>query len=376
MNARQRYHAVTHFEKPDRPFISDEGMWPETAERWRREGWDGRPIREMFSLDPVLGVPISAGPCPPFEREVIQDRGDTLLYVDPDGVVRREFKDGREWSSMPQFVKFPVETEEDFDRLVRKRLAPKLDRRFPADWESKVEEWKERTAPLMYFQGRWGGFFGPLRNLVGLKRLCRAFYEEPSFVEKMMDQRVDVILAILRKVLDDIELDAFGFWEDMAYKSGPLLTPDMFKQFMVPRYEIVCEYLRSKGVDLICVDSDGDVRALIPLWLRAGLNGVWPMEVQAGMDVRALRREYGKRLVMMGGIDKRALAKGKPEIEKEMRRVWPVVESGGYIPHADHWIPPDVSWDNLCHYNRCRTSMAGIQLSPSAIETHARMFPK
>lgn len=366
MNARQRYHAVTHFETPDRPFLSDEGMWPETAERWRREGWDGRPIKEVFSLDPVLGIPVSAGPCPPFEREVIQDSGDTLLYVDPDGVVRREFKGRREWSSMPQFVRFPVETEEDFDRLVRKRLAPKLDRRFPRDWDLRVKEWKDRTAPLMYFQGRWGGFFGPLRNLLGLKGLCRAFHEEPDFVERMMDQRVDVILAILRKVLEDVELDAFGLWEDMAYKSGPLLAPDMFKEFMIPRYKVVCEFLRSRGVDLICVDSDGDVRSLIPLWLRAGLNGIWPLEVQAGMDVRALRREYGNRLVMMGGIDKRALAKGEAEIEAEIKRVWPVVESGGYIPHADHWIPPDVSWGNFCYYNRCRTSRAGIQPTASA----------
>ncbi len=361
MDARERYRAVTHFEKPDRPFISDEGMWPETAERWRREGWDGKPIGEIFCLDPILGVPVSAGPCPPFAREVIQDDGETLLYVDPDGVVRREFKGGREQSSMPQFVKFPVETEEDFDRLVRKRLAPKLKQRFPPNWDSMVKDWKHRKAPLMYFQGRWGGFFGPLRNLLGLKNLCRAFYEKPEFVERMMDQRVEVIIAILKKVLDDIDLDAFGFWEDMAYRNGPLISIELFKEFMVPRYEIVCEYLRSRGVDLICVDSDGDVRALIPYWLRAGLNGIWPLEVQANMDVCSLRKQYGKRLVMMGGIDKRALSKGKCEIEKEVKRVWPVVESGGYIPHADHWIPPDVSWQNFCHYNRCRTSLAGIR---------------
>ncbi len=349
-----------HFEKPDRPFISDEGMWPETAERWRREGWDGRPITEIFSLDPVLNISVSAGPCPPFERKVIQESVETILYVDPDGVVRREFKGGREWSSMPQFVRFPVETEEDFDRLVRKRLAPKLDRRFPADWDARVKEWQKRTAPLMYFQGRWGGFFGPLRNLVGLKRLCRAFYEEPRFVEKMMDQRVDVILALLKKVLNDVELDAFGFWEDMAYRNGPMIAPDLFKEFMLPRYRIVCDFLRSRGVDLICVDSDGDVRSLIPLWLRAGLNGIWPLEVQSHMDVVELRKFYGRRLVMMGGIDKRALAEGKERIEREVDRVWPVVKSGGYFPRADHWIPPDVPWDNASHYHRYRTRKAGI----------------
>jgi uroporphyrinogen decarboxylase len=212
----------------------------------------------------------------------------------------------------------------------------------------------------MYFADRWGGFFGPLRNLLGVKNLCRAFYDRPEFVEKMMDQRVEVLLAILGKMLDDVELDAFAFWEDMAYKNGPLLSPEMFREFMVPRYKIVCEFLRSRGVDLICVDSDGDIHTLIPLWLKAGLNGIWPMEVQAGMDVNSLRREYGKRLVMFGGIDKRALANGRAEIETEVERVWPVVDTGGYIPHTDHSIPPDVSWDDFCYFQRYLAAKCGV----------------
>lgn len=360
MNARERYHAVMHFMKPDRPFISGWGMWPETAARWRNEGWDGRPIEEIFPRDTVLGVSVSAGPWPPFEKEILEDTPETILYVDHEGIVKREFKGNKGWSSMPQFVRFPVKSEEDFDHMVRKKLAPNIEKRFPKDWEKKVREWKKRTSPLMYFPDRWGGFFGPLRNLLGIKNLCRAFYNQPEFVEKMMDQRVDVLLSILKKLLDDVEIDIFGFWEDMAYKNGPLLSPEMFKEFMLPRYKIVCDYLRSRGVDLIGVDSDGDVRTLIPLWLKAGLNAVWPMEVQASMDVVALRKEYGRKLGMFGGIDKRTLAKGKEPIEAEIDRVWPVVGTGGYIPHTDHSIPPDVSWDNFCHYQRYLVHKAGV----------------
>jgi len=368
MTPRERYHAITHFEKPDRPWISGEGTWPETEARWRKEGWDGRPIHEIFPHDPMLGVPVSAGPWPPFEKTVIEETTETVLYIDHEGILKREFKEHRGWSSMPQFVKFPVETEEDFDRLVRERLAPKLDERFPKDWEARVKEWKKRTAPLMYFPDRWGGFFGPLRNLLGLKNLCRAFYERPEFVEKMMDQRVEVLLAILGKMLDDVDIDIFGFWEDMAYRTGPLLAPEMFKEFMLPRYRIVCKYLRSRGVDLIGVDSDGDVRTLIPLWLKAGLNAIWPLEVRSGMDVRQLRKEYGRKLVMFGGIDKQALTKGKAEIEAEVDRVWPVVATGGYIAHIDHSVPPDISWQNFCHYQRYRAMKAGFDLGPAAVQ--------
>jgi uroporphyrinogen decarboxylase len=214
----------------------------------------------------------------------------------------------------------------------------------------------------MFFMGRWGGFFGPLRNLLGLKALCRAFHEDPDLVEKMMDQRLEVILAIVERVLEDAELDAFAFWEDMAYRDGPLLSPALFRQYMMPRYREVCRYVRSRGVGLVCVDSDGDINTLIPLWMKAGVNGVWPLEVQAGMDVVGLRSLYGRNLVMMGGIDKRVLTKGAEEIEAEVDRVWPVVESGGYLPHTDHSIPPDVPWDNFVHYRTYMAERAGVDL--------------
>jgi len=363
MNPRERYRAVISFLEPDRPFLQGEGMWPETLSSWRGEGWDGRPIDQTFEIDRVLQVGISVGPWPPFERVIYEETPEEIVYLDPDGLVRREYRGDRGWSSMPQFLRYPVITEGDFDKLARTRLAPNPVKRLPRNWNRRVKQWSRRDHPLMYFMGRWGGFFGPLRNLLGLRGLCRAFHERPDFVEKMMDQRVDVILAMLERVTRDVDLDAFGFWEDMAYRNGPLLAPEMFEEFMVPRYEIVCEFLRSRGVDLVCVDSDGDVRTLIPLWLKAGLNGIWPLEVQAGMDVVGLRGIYGKKLVMIGGIDKRVLARDHLAIEDEIERVWPVVEGGGYIPCTDHSIPPDVSWDNYRYYREYVSDRAGVETS-------------
>ena len=103
-------------------------------------------------------------------------------------------------------------------------------------------------------------------------------------------------------------------------------------------------------MDLIFVDIDGDVTKLVPLWLEAGVNGILPFEVQCGMDVNAFRREYGKELLMMGGINKRALITGGKDIDDELRRVAPLVEEGGYIPWLDHSVPPDVSYDNFLYY--------------------------
>jgi uroporphyrinogen decarboxylase len=140
------------------------------------------------------------------------------------------------------------------------------------------------------------------------------------------------------------------FWEDMAYKNGPLISPELFKKFMVPQYRKVTDFLRSRGVDIILVDSDGDVSKLIPLWLEAGVNGVWPFEVQCGMDVVSLGKQYGNDLLMVGGIDKRVLSQGKKEIDEEIRRIYPLLSKGGYIPWTDHSIPPNVPLENFLYY--------------------------
>ena len=119
---------------------------------------------------------------------------------------------------------------------------------------------------------------------------------------------------------------------------------------MLPRYRRVVNFLRGRGVEFISLDSDGDVSKLIPIWLEAGINILYPFEVQAGMDVLKVRKEYGRDLRLWGGIDKRALAAGPKAIDAELARIAPLVADGGYIPTPDHSLPPDVSFANYCYY--------------------------
>ena len=212
------------------------------------------------------------------------------------------------------------------------------------------ERYANRTDPLMCFADRWGGFFGPLRNLMGVQNLCMAFYDQPRLIEKMMDQRADAIIAIAERMLEDVEIDMFAFWEDMAYNSGSLIGPELFRKFALPRYKRVCDWLKSRGVEFIGLDSDGDAAKLIPIWLDAGINILWPFEVAAGMDVNSVRREYGRDLVIIGGIDKRAVAIGGETMREEVDRIMPLVEDGGYLPEMDHSAPPDISWHNMYEY--------------------------
>jgi uroporphyrinogen decarboxylase len=115
----------------------------------------------------------------------------------------------------------------------------------------------------------------------------------------------------------------------------------------------VCDFLHSNGINVILLDSDGSIDQLIPIWLDAGVTGVYPLEVAAGEDVVALRRKYGKRLAMFGGVDKRILARGRAEIERhlfqDVKLPWMLMQ-GGYTPLIDHSVPPDVSLENFMYY--------------------------
>jgi uroporphyrinogen decarboxylase len=152
------------------------------------------------------------------------------------------------------------------------------------------------------------------------------------------------------QILDYTDVDCYGFWEDMAYKTGPLIGPELMRKYLLPRYKRVVDYVRGRGVPFIALDSDGDVSELIPVWLDAGINTLYPFECQAGMDVLQVRKQYGRDLRIWFSIDKRALAIGPAAIDAELARIRPLIEDGGYVPGLDHSMPPDVPFANYRYY--------------------------
>ncbi|HHN46323.1 MAG TPA: hypothetical protein ENN09_02675, partial [Planctomycetes bacterium] len=248
------------------------------------------------------------------------------------------------------FIRFPVETREDFRKFWQERMQPDPAARIGADWRKKLKRLRDEPIPFIVIADRWGGFFGPLRNLLGVEKLCTLFYDDPAFLEEMMDAEADFIIALTSGILDAVHIDAFAFWEDMAYNHAPLISPDMVRRYMLPRYRRVTDFLAGRGVKYAGVDCDGQVTSLIPVWLDAGLNFAYPFEAQAGMDVLEVRWNFGKELRIWGGVDKRALAADRPTIDAEIARLMPLIDEGGYIPHTDHSCPPDVPFDNYVYY--------------------------
>ena len=351
MTDLERFRACMEYAPCDHTPFWNWGAWPETIERWKREGFDPAKGSPADACDRRLWFGHWFFPNPPFERKVVEETAEHVVYVNHEGILMRERRD-QPHSSMPQFLKFPVTNRREFRAFWAERMKPDLSARIGPDWARQLREWRAQPAPLIIISDRWGGFFGPLRNLLGVERLCTLFYDDPAFIEEMMEANADLILAIMEQILAVVEIDAFGFWEDMAYNHAPLISPQMARRYMLPRYSRVTEFLRGKGVKYVGLDSDGQIGPLIPVWMDAGLNFLYPFEVQSGMDVNAVRREYGPGLRLWGGVDKRALAKGPAAIDAEIERVRPLLAAGGYIPHTDHSCPPDISFPNYCYHLR------------------------
>ena len=382
--SRARFLQTCDFQPADPPWVRwGAFVWPETGALWRTQGyegpelgWHGEGLTERFGLDELLRVDPWYGPVPEFAYQVIEEDDRTKLYVNHEGILMREFKEHSD-TSMPQFVKFPVETPRDFEQFAAERLSLNAAQRFPPTWVQQVAAGRlhavagaanitaiggeapsparedrpaAQESPRQCWADRWGGFFGSLRNMMGLQNLCLAFYDQPKLVERMMEERADRIIEITEKVLAHTEVDVFWYWEDMAYKHGPLIDPQLYRRFSLVHYRRVNDWLRSHGIRYIGLDSDGDVNALIPLWIESGINMLWPFERQSGMDPLEVRRTFGRDLILMGGIDKRALVPGGDVMRREVDRVMPLVQDGGYIPELDHSVPPDVSWPNFLEY--------------------------
>jgi uroporphyrinogen decarboxylase len=121
----------------------------------------------------------------------------------------------------------------------------------------------------------------------------------------------------------------------------------MFKRFFDIAYRRALDHFRRGGAEVILVDSDGHVGELIPLWIDLGVDGTFPVEVAANNDPVEIRKSYGPSFAMIGGIDKREIAKGEGEVDREVDRKVPfLLASGGYIPTIDHAISPDIPLSN------------------------------
>jgi len=125
----------------------------------------------------------------------------------------------------------------------------------------------------------------------------------------------------------------------------------------VPRYARITDILRKHGCDVTWTDCDGNVCPILKQFLDGGINCMFPVEVNGNSDPVQIRDEWGDQVLLVGGVDKMKLGAGPVEIEKELNRLLPVVEGGGFIPTVDHRVPASVSFENYRFYIKLKREM-------------------
>ena len=360
MTDRERFNRQMHYESVDRSFNMEFGYWDENFKEWPlfvengvTNNWEAD---RFFSFDNIGGAGGNIGMSPPFEHKVIEETGTTRIIMNGDGLLAEVPKDGHD--TIPHFIKASIVTPDDWKIAKEKRFrrddpARKVDVR-----TLKKQHPPDRDYPLAV---DCGSMIGRVRDMLTFEGLAYATYDYPDMVEDMVDTSCQLVEDWLDQVLGEIDFDVASGWEDICFKNGPIVSLDFFTRVVVPRYKRIGERLHAHGIDLWYTDCDGDVRALLPGFLEAGINCLFPFEVNGCAHPSELLNEYGKDLRIMGGVDKIKLGKGKDAIRAYLDTLVPLVERGGYIPFCDHRCPPNVDPDDYLYYLDLKEQMFGMK---------------
>ncbi len=379
MNPRERIKEVLNFRKPDvLPWI--ESIYEETVMTWFKQGlaadnivvieWEmGRGGTNIYNWPAVKGfdaysyfgcqgfyglvVPVDIGPLPRFKQKVLEEDDRYLTVRTETGAIAKRIKSPeRTWYSMPMFIEFPVKDRKSWENY-KKRLNPEDPRRYPKDWDKDeyiaAFENYQRSMTMM----RFNGFYGFGVELMGIAPFNTMLYKDPELIHDMAEYWEYYIIETLRDAVEILKdrIDMVFWWEDMAEKHGPLMSPRLFRKYCIPHYKKVTSFLRKNKIDRIMADSDGNINPILDLFVESGITGIWPLEVNSNMDAIEVKKKYKNKLFIIGNLDKRELAKGGEEMRREVDSKVPILkEMGGYIPGADHLIHVEFSLERFREY--------------------------
>jgi len=317
---------------------------------WATQGFPlDSDVRNHFDMDYTQRlVDVNLHFCPMFDVRILSQDKERLTYIDVDGVKRVFLKDE---ATIPTSLEWPIKDKKSWEKLKEERLNLKnISDRFPSNWQELVREYNNRDYPLAV-GGYPQGFFGTLAHLIGYENLFIWYCMEPELIHDILDTFTSIWLAVFEEVISQVEIDHWQIFEDISFGKGSMISVPMVQEFLSPYIRRIADFLKSKGVNIILLDTDGDCNDLIPVFMEAGVTGMYPFEVHCGMDVAKVRKAY-PRLQMLGGISKSEIQFGKKRIDKMLVSVDSVLKTGGYIPFGDHFIPPEVNFENFAYYRR------------------------
>jgi uroporphyrinogen decarboxylase len=317
--------------------------------------WDWFTGEARWDMDPREYIDFNLNMVPPYEEKVLSRDGETETIRGTNGIISKGLIAGTTEgmrASMNEYISFPVSTPADFQEM-KKRYRPSCPVRYPAYWEQfQLPGWGLRRHPLVLGRNcTTTGYYWRAREWMGTEGVSYAWYDEPAMMHEMMEFVTDFTIEACRPILEKgVRPDYVFINEDLSMKNGPLLSPETYRKFILPELKRLVAFFRSSGVRWVVIDTDGNCELVIPPFLEAGVDAVFPLERASDMDPLDIRRKFGRSLRIWGAVDKRELTKDRAAIDAHLRTLQPLVADGGFIPGVDHLVPPDVSLDNFEHY--------------------------
>ncbi|MCL5772167.1 MAG: uroporphyrinogen decarboxylase family protein [Actinobacteria bacterium] len=360
MNSKIRIKKALNFNEADKVGIGDE-FWVETTDRWLKEGMSKEiPLYEYFNFDYwwiMFDQRIG------FDEYVIDENESYKIIQHIDGGIFKIPKNGRHFVTndmdLPGIpIDFKIKKYEDWLKYKEKfvpdkwRLAfkPKISASFGTTQESllKLKDFYKDILNKELFI-----FFAPregvenMRTKLGTENFFIQIAANPRWIMEMFEADLYLTLEMYKMFENlNIKFDGAWVWGDIAYNKGSYFSQLTYKTILRPFHKKLFSFFREKNMPVV-YHSDGKIDELLPLLVEDGITAIQPLEVKAGVDAVSIKKKYGRNLAIIGNIDAREIAKGKDEIETEIRSKIPFLKKGGgYIYHSDHSIPPDVSLNN------------------------------
>ena len=309
MKPREQFQRAINFQKPTArlPMVEWAGWWDKTHHRWQKDGLPthlrGEDLVGYFGLD--------------------------HLHCIHGG---------------PGYANMNAPTEKGYDEI---RHYLFTDERIVAAQEQARQLSDAHNRGEVIVRMWLDGFFWFPRKLLGIETHLYAFYDQPALMHRMNQDLADFGLRLMEAVFPILTPDMVGFAEDMSYNHGPMLSHSQFKEFLLPYYNQLIPYIKTHTT--CWVDTDGDVTQMIPWLLDAGVQGIYPLERQAGVDIAEIRKKH-PHLLMLGAFDKMVMSKDETAIRGEFERLLPVMKGGGFIVSMDHQTPPETPLGNYWAY--------------------------
>ena len=367
--------AVLNYQPYDRMPVVHFGFWDETLAKWAEEGhltkeeaaeWqDGNPMDAVVSAK--LGFDFNWYSCmhpetfiqPEFERTVVEEMPDgSRKVLDNFGVIVIE-KEGA--TGIPAEFDHKLKTRADWEEHYLPRLQYTADRinkvevrvndkMVPFD-EGGLDFLRENKRDYPYGL-HCGSLFGRIRDMVGVVGATYIYAEDEGLFDEMIDTVGNLCYTCVKAVLETgAKFDFAHFWEDICFKNGPLINPGVFDAKVGPHYRRITELVNSHGINVVSLDCDGCIDALVPTWFNNGVNTMFPIEVGTwNASIEPWRKEFGSELRGVGGMNKVVFSRDRAAVDAEIERLRRLVDLGGYIPCPDHRIAPDGKWENVCYY--------------------------